>query len=362
MLEDGLLLPVADYFSGFKSGLRAAELLLLRPDFKGISMPCRNPMDKAIVRKFSKLSIVIAAGLTLAIGQVAFGAETLRLDEQGQWQKAADSNDQQYLLRVAEIKKLVDEGKPDKVKKAVRQLKKDFPGVAGKDFDSFMNGEVLLASGKVTKAMRQYDKFLDDYPSSTLRDAAIARQFEMAMEYLNGRKKTVLFFRVSAFDDGVKMMEKVSDRMGNADIAKRALVSVARAYEKRKQYNEAYLKWSEISLKWPTGEIARDALLAMAKNKYDSFNGPAFDASSLISARTYYENFRLRYPEEAKKLNIDEIFKRIDEQLAEKNLLIARYYERTGSTGPANMYYRMVTDKWPDTQAAQTARQKISQK
>jgi outer membrane protein assembly factor BamD len=306
--------------------------------------------------------IVVAAGLALPAGRVAFCAETLRLDEQGQWQKAADSNDEQYLLRVAQIKKLVDAGKPDKVKKAVKQLKKDFPGVAGEDFGSFMEAEVLLAGGKLTKAVKQYDKFLDDYPASTLKDAALNRQFELATEFLGGRKKTILIFRVSAFDDGVKMMEKISDRTGTADIAKRALLSVAHSYEKRKQYNEAYLKWSEISMRWPTGEIARDALLAMARNKYAAFNGPVYDGSSLISAKTYYENFRLRYPEEAKKLNVDDILTRINEQLAEKNLLIAKYYDRTGSAGPANMYYQLVVDKWPDTKAAETAREKISKK
>jgi outer membrane protein assembly factor BamD (BamD/ComL family) len=286
------------------------------------------------------------------------GAKTMRLDEQGQWKPAADSNDE-YLLRVAQIKKLVDAGQQGKVKKAARQLKKDFPDIAGKDFDSFMEAEVLLAAGKLTKAVKQYDKFLDDYPASPLRDAAIERQFEIANEFLNGRKKTVLIFRVSAFDDGVKIMEKISDRMGNTDIAKKALVTVAQSYEKRKQYNEAYLKWSEISLKWPTGGIARDALLAMARNKYAAFNGPLYDGSSLISAKTYYENFRLRYPEEAKKLNVDDILHRIDEQLAEKNLLIAKYYERTGSIGPANLYYQLVVDKWPDTRAAQVAKTKI---
>jgi outer membrane protein assembly factor BamD (BamD/ComL family) len=317
------------------------------------------------------LVILIAASLALPMGRVAFCAdtpraqplETLRLDEQGQLQKATDSNDEQYLLRVAEIKKLVDAGKPEQVKKAAEQLKKDFPGVVGKDFGSFMKGEVHLANGKLTKAVKQYDDFMDKYPTSPLKDAALNRQFEIATEFLAGRKKTVMMvFKVSAFDDGVKIMEKISDRTGTADIAKNALLSVARAYEKRKEWNEAYLKWSEISGRWPTGEIARDALLAMARTKYAAFRGPVYDGSSLISAKTYYENFKLRYPEEAQELKVDEILTHISEQLARKNLLIAQYYDRTGSSGPANMYYQMVVDNWPNTSAAQTAKEKLNQK
>lgn len=331
----------------------------------------KDMKEARVVRKLSILAILIAASLALPTGRVAFCAdtprarlpETLRLDEQGQLQNVADSNDVQYLLRVAEIKKLVDAGKPDKVKKAAEQLKTDFPGVAGKDFDSFMKAEVLLAGGKLTKAVRQYDDFLDKYPISPLKDAALNRQFEIATEFLAGRKKTVLMvFRVSAFDDGVKMMEKISDRTGTADIAKNALLTVARTYEKRKQWNEAYLKWSEISMRWPTGEIAKESLLAMARTKYAAFRGPVYDGSSLISAKTYYENFKLRYPEGAQELKVDEILTRISEQLAEKNLLIAKYYDRTGSAGPANMYYQLVVDTWPDTKAAQTAKEKINKK
>jgi outer membrane protein assembly factor BamD len=318
---------------------------------------------KAVMRKLSMLAILIATSLALPAGRVALCAETMRLNEQGQWQKVTDNNDERYLLRVAEIKKLVDAGNPGKVKKAAIQLKKDFPGVAGEDFDSFIEAEVLLAKGKLTKAVKQYDKFLDDYPASSLKDAALNRQFEVAAEFLAGRKKTILMvLRVSAFDDGVKVMEKISDRTGTAEIAKNALLTVAHSYEKRKQYNEAYLKWSEIATRWPTGEIARDALLSMARNKYAAYRGSAYDGSSLISAKTYYENFKLRYPEEAKKLQVDDILLRINEQLAEKNLRIAKYYDRTGSAGPANMYYQMVVDNWPNTKAAETAKEKISKK
>jgi outer membrane protein assembly factor BamD (BamD/ComL family) len=290
-------------------------------------------------------------------------AETWRLDDQGQWQQTAGSKDEEFLLRVAQVKKLVDMGQPQKVREAAKQLKTDFPDIAGADFNSFIEAEVLLAQGKLTKAIRQYDKFLDDYPASPLRDAALEREFAIASDYLAGRKKQVLLvLRLSGFDEGVKIMEKISDRTGIADIAKRALITVAQSYEKRHKYNEAYLKWSEVSSRWPTGQTGKDALLAMARTKYSSFRGPEYDGAGLISAKSYYENFRLRYPEDARQIQTDEILSRISEQMAEKQLGIAKYYERTGSIEPANMYYQMVVDNWPQSKAAETAKEKISKK
>ena len=313
--------------------------------------------------------IIIALGV-LALTAVSYlqtapvqAAETLRLGDGGQWQQTSGSKEEEFLLRVAGIKNLVDAGKPTKVRNAAKQLKADFPDIAGADFNSFIEAEVLLAKGKLTKAVRRYDKFLDDYPASPLRDAALERQFGIASDYLAGRKKEVLLvLRISGFEEGVKIMEKISDRAGIADIAKRAILTVAQSYEKRRQYNEAYLKWSEISSRWPAGQTGQDALLGMARTKYSAYRGPQYDGSSLISAKSYYENFRLRYPEEARQMKADEILSRIDEQLAEKQLIIAKYYERTGSTGPANMYYQMVVDNWPQSKAAQTAKQKLNQK
>jgi outer membrane protein assembly factor BamD (BamD/ComL family) len=287
--------------------------------------------------------------------------QTVRLDHQGQWQPADAGGQEQYLLRVAEMKKLVDAGKAGKVRGAIKQLKKDYPEIAGADFNSFAEGELLLAKGKIAKAIRQYNTFLDDYPVSPLRDAALQRQFDIASEYLAGRKKTILVFRVRAYDDGVKIMEKISDRTGSAEIAKKALLAVAHSYEKRKKYEEAYLTWSQISSRWPTGQTGKDALLGMAKNKYSTFRGPLYDASGLVSAKSYYENYKLRYPDDAQRLGINAILTKINEQSAEKNLLIADYYKRTGGAAPANMYYQMVVDTWPDTAAANTAKQNLTQ-
>lgn len=313
--------------------------------------------------------VIISGCLALSVACVCMqsgslqGAETLRLNGSGQWKDASGSKEEEFLLRVAEMKKLVDAGKPDKVRRAVEQLRADFPEIAGADFNSFTDAEMLLARGKLTKAVRQYEKFLDDYPTSSLRDAALEREFGIASDYLAGRRKRVLLvFNLRCYDEGVKIMDKISDRAGNTDIAQRASLAVVQHYEKHRKYEQAYLKWSEIQTRWPTGQLAKDALLGMARSKYATFRGPAYDGSGLISAKSYYESFRLRYPEEAQKLQVDDILLRISEQLAEKQLGIAKYYDRTGSAGPANMYYQSVVGDYPQSKAARTAKEKLNQK
>jgi outer membrane protein assembly factor BamD (BamD/ComL family) len=315
------------------------------------------------IRQIITVCAVCVTMASLPLRLSTLKAETFRLNESGNWSDTGNSEEEQFILRVAEMKKLVDAGKPNKVSIAIEQLKADFPDIAGADFDAFTEAEMLLAKGNLTKAVRQYEKFLDNYPASPLRDAALQREFGIASDFLAGRRKRMLLvLNLRRYDEGVKIMEKISDRAGSSDVAKRASIAVALSYENRRKYEEAYLKWSEIQTRWPAGQIAKDALLEMAKTKYATYRGPAYDATGLISAKSYYENFKLRYPQEAQQLHVDDTLSRISEQLAEKLLGIAEYYDRTQSKGPANMYYQMVIDDWPQSKAARTAREKLNQK
>jgi outer membrane protein assembly factor BamD (BamD/ComL family) len=309
--------------------------------------------------KVQFVMLIAAAGL-LAQPSAGLGAETWRLNEQGQWK--ATSAEDKYLLAVAEIKKLVNMGETSAVGQAIDKLKKDFPETAGPclDMDAFIKAEMLFCEGKFTRAVRSYDKFLEEFPTSELYEAAMDRQFAIATGFLGGQKKRVLgVFMMSRYAEGIKIMERISDQAGDAPIAKRAAVAVAQSYEKRGKFAEAYHKWSEISSRWPTGQIGKDALLSMARCKHAAYKGPKFDVSNLISAKSYYENFKLRYPEDAREIDADKILKQIDEQLAYKEFSTGEYYQKTGDKQSANLYYQMVVDNWPESTAAKMAKDKM---
>jgi outer membrane protein assembly factor BamD (BamD/ComL family) len=223
--------------------------------------------------------------------------------------------------------------------------------------DAFIKAEMLFCQGKFSKAVRSYDKFLDEYPGSALFDAALDRQFAIATAFLAGQKRPILkVFKIRGYAAGARIMERISDRTGDAIIAMKAAVAVAQSLEKRGKFTEAYEEWLDISSRWPTGQIGKDALLAMARCKHAAYRGPKYDVSNLNSAKSYYENFRLRYLKDAEKIDVDKILKQIDEQLAYKQFSIGEYYQKTGSKQSANLYYQVVVDDWPESKAAKMAK------
>ncbi len=297
----------------------------------------------------------------------ASAAQIQKLPNGTDRQSVAADPQQRFLQAVDELKELTRDGDAGDVKDALARIKDDFPQHAGPDLELFAMGELEFWNDRYAKAMVKYEKLMKDHPTSEFAAATMDREFEIATAYLAGRKKSVLgLFHIRGYAEGVEIMEKISDRTGLDEpnsIGLKAAIAVAEHYEAREKYIEAYLKWSEIASYWEMGPIGKKAILRMAEDNFAAYNKPPekrqplLDASKLTTAKTYYERFGLRYPEDAAKHDIPAKLKRIDEQMAYKQYTIGRYYQRTKRLEAANLYYDMVTENWPETEAARMAKE-----
>ena len=377
-------------------------------------------------------------------------ADTWHLGKDQDWQTVSKDK---FLLAVAETKKLVNTGQAKAAGQAFEKLKKDFPEIVGPDLDIFIKAEMLFCKGKFTQAVDDYEKLIDNYPESKLRDAALGRQFEIATAFLGGQQITTLgvfkvpgysegmkimdriskqapdtpvgaeatvamaqkyeekgqftralriyerllteqphsdfrdqvmnrqyaiataylggqkkeIFRIiklKGYAEGVRIMEKITDRAGlDSQMGLNASIAVAEHYERKKDFNSAYLKWWEISSQYQAGKTGRDALLNMARckhaayNKHPEYKRPLYDSSSLSIAKSCYERFKLLYPGDPEQKNVEIKLEEINEQLAYKQFSIGQYYHRTGNRKSANLYFNMVINDWPGTKAAEMAKE-----
>ncbi|MCE5339584.1 MAG: outer membrane protein assembly factor BamD [Planctomycetaceae bacterium] len=302
--------------------------------------------------------IVIA--LTILCVSVICIGETWRLGSNQQWQKSADSNESSFATIASDAKQFVSTGKAGKAKRAYADLKKNFPQVAGEDYDAYVKAELLYAKRRFPDAAKSYSDFLDMYPESSLRDAALEREFQIGAAFLNGQKRTVLkIFKVKAYDEGTEIMNQIADREGDAPISQRAITTLAQSNEKRGAYEEAYQAWSDASSRWPTGDLGRDSLLGMARSLEKDYRGPNFESKSLASSKSYYSQYIERYPESAQEMALTQKVSKLNIDLAEKELTVAKYYERTLSYGAADIYYQKIAEQWPGSNAAKIAESKV---
>lgn len=307
--------------------------------------------------------LTAVAAVSILIVSPAVFSDTWKLTEDGQLSSMEQRGE--FAKSVAEIKQLAEEGEVERFRQALSELKRKFPDVTGPEFDFYMEAEQLFCEGRFEKAFIAYERFLNRFGESELYQAALERQFAIGSAFLQGRKKRVLkFFKIRGYAEGARIMEKIADRSGDAPIAQKALKSIALSYERRKNFEQAYQQWSVISSRWPAGEIAKEALLGMARCKHAAYKGPRFDNSNLISAKGYYEKFKLIYSEDAKELDIDKRLELIEEQVAYKKFQIGQYYKRTGigqldpnQLNPAYIYYDAVLRDWPESTAAKMTKE-----
>jgi outer membrane protein assembly factor BamD (BamD/ComL family) len=287
-------------------------------------------------------------------------AETMRLNPRGQWQNLANDPQGQYILALSDVKQKLSSGGKGEALKALQKLRADFADLGGPDLDAYIEAETLYAKRNWTKATKKFQAFVKDWPESPFYTCANERLFSIGTAFLQGQKRRVLWVLwLPAFDEGVTIMRDISDRAGTGPMALRALTVLAETYERKKMYPEAYEVWSEAADKWPTGDIGEKALLRMAQCLHAAYNGPLYDASWLISAKAYYEDFRNRYPAKAQAINAEETIAVIIEQQAYKNYSVARYYDRTDHPLAATMYDQLVLNTWPDSRSARMTEQAL---
>ncbi len=326
-----------------------------------------------------RILLVLAVILAVSICPV-LGAETKPLKNALESISVSERNQSSYKLSVAEVEKLVDAGKCKAALKAFKRLKTDFPEIItpdSNDFDLLIEAEILLCKGKLAKAARQYGKLLDEIPSgSRFYLPALERQFEIATAFLAGAKKPVLrIFKIKGYAEGVRIMEDIGYRLALDDpygMGLKAELAVARSYQERKKYDEAFYRWAQIKDKHQNDELGKEALLAMAECRLAMYKGSDYDNSDLIgrplnpssfydSAKSCFEEFKLKYPQDVEKYDIEKKIKDLDEALASKQFKIGQYYQGTGNKLSANLYFQMVVYHWPETVTAKIAEQMLIQ-
>jgi outer membrane protein assembly factor BamD (BamD/ComL family) len=321
------------------------------------------------VRRWASfLGLVVSVAL---LGGSHAAAETWRLKDGARWESVATDPQERYLHAISALKELARAGDESEVKEALQQIKAEFPDRVGPDLDLFIHGELQYWRNRYGRALVKFEKMLKNYAASEFSAPALQREFDMAQDYLQGRKKTVLgIFKISGYAEGVEIMEKISDRAGLDEpngVGLRAALAVAEHFEAQEKYLEAYLKWSEIASYWETGPVGKTALYRMAENNLAAYDRhppqkrPHFDGSKLTTAKTYYQKFLALYPEDAREGEVPQKIQHIDEELAYKQLAIGQFYRGTGKHQAANLYFDMVVRNWPQTEAAAAARQALEE-
>lgn len=252
------------------------------------------------------------------------------------------------------------EDRPKQAKDRLKKWLKKYPASDLRAEAMVALGDAELALDNRMQAYRQYEKALDQFPGLEGEERIIRNEFAIGIAFLAGVKQKVWIFRFPAQEEGLDILEKVVLRAPGAALAEDAIKAKADYYYRNGEFALAETEYARLAQEFPRGRYPRLALLMSAQSALARFPGLAHDDSALWEARERFLSFRERYPEFAEQENIDAFIRRIDETLAQKHLMIGKWYDKQKHPESATIYYRAVVSRWPDSAAATEARSRLA--
>lgn len=235
---------------------------------------------------------------------------------------------------------------------------------SNRQHERYLEAELLLAecwfaAGDFHRAY-EHAEIVADRASGELYYQAIRREMDIARAYLSGRKRIVWgVLRLPAYDEAIEILDRVWERVPGTRLAEQALKLKADHYYEQGKVDLAQDEYANLASQFPAGRYHPFAMLRAAQAAELAFPGVRFDDSALTQAEERYRQYQVAYPEPARREGIELRLAGIRRQRAEKDLAVARWYERTRRLGAAEFYYRQILERYPDTPAATAAQTRL---
>ena len=276
---------------------------------------------------------------------------------------------------------------------------------------AFVDGQSLYSAGKYGRAAKKFAEAADRWPNSTLERQALHQE---ANSYFFDDKY------IDARETYVEMLEKYPNSPQVDSVVER-LWSIAKYWEKHDQQNHHWpvtpnltdetrpwfdtvgnsiKTYENIQLYDPTGPRADDAVMAMAgiyfrqgrygeadhyyqllrqqyprsefqfeahllglQTKLRKYQGPEYDGAPLEEAKVLAKQLQTQF---AGRLTDEERERLVQTQgevsraIVERSMQMAEHYENTGHYGAARIYYAEVLQKYPESQVAAAAKDRLA--
>ena len=223
----------------------------------------------------------------------------------------------------------------------------------------FLYGESYFVGRDYWKAAEQYQIVMEN-ASGELFYAAVRRTMDVARGFLAGQKRIVWkIFWLSAYDEGVTLLDRVYERVPGTSLGEDALKIKADYFFEKGQMQQAEDEYALLAREYPNGRFHRLALLQSAVSAQAAFAGVTHDDKPLLEATERYQQFQSVYPEYAERADVGARLAGIRETRGDKDIATAKWYEKSGHPAAAAYYYRVCIRDWPQTGAATQAADRL---
>ncbi len=238
----------------------------------------------------------------------------------------------------------------------------------------FMVGECHFFTDAYPSASTAYDRLLAKYPHSRHMDRVAARRFSIAQYWLElQRVRPVSYFGLNLTDssrpahdtcgNAVRLFDKLRLEDPTGKLADDATLAAGNARFASGDYNSAEMYYSDLRKTFPSSEHQFNAHMLGLKASLESYRGPAYDVTPLLTSEKLVITMRTQFPKEAEKEKeyLARAWGEIRMRKAERDYYLAYFYDNRGEYGAARLLYDELVANYDDTPYADRAKQRLTQ-
>lgn len=211
-------------------------------------------------------------------------------------------------------------------------------------------------------AFQNYQKTVDDYPYTKRLEEIIERQYNIANIFQNKEGAKLVDLELSlSLERAIEIYKKVVENNPFGKHADEALFKLAECYRRTFKYDEAIEAYDRIVTDYTESHLVAEAKYQLAYTKYEASLDPEYDQESTEEALKEFKTISQTTPVPQIAREADKVLKELKNKKAESILKVASFYERQKKYRSAIIYYKDVTGKFPGTEAAKSADERINE-
>jgi len=252
------------------------------------------------------------------------------------------------------------EGK--KYQDALREFKKlvkAYPKSGEAAESQYYVGVIEEELGNLYEAYLAYQKVIDKYPFSERIQEIIQREFNIADKFMAGAKRKAMGIVLPVENPGIEIYTKIVENSTYGPLAPKAEYKLGLVYKASARFYEAEDAFNKLITTYPESEWVEPAKFQLAACRAAVSQGSDYDQGSAEEAKQKFEEFVKEHPDAELSKEAEKNIGLIREKEAQSAYNIAVFYEKQKAWQSALIYYQEVIAKYPDSQWAKQAQERL---
>ena len=229
----------------------------------------------------------------------------------------------------------------------------------------FAQAKAYYHLGLYEHADKEFTAYMNDAAGSTHFFEAVEYKFHIAEAYRSGARKHLFDSHklpaiVPAEEDALRIYDEVITTLPHHEMAAHSLLQKGCLMADAEDFKPSVEALQQLIRRFPKQGLAADAFLEINRVYLMQCRAEGLDSNLLDLADVNLRRFQQAYPREPRLVEAEKYLTDMQTLFARDLWEVGNFYERTHKPTAAQIYYQRLIEKFPQSEPAALAREKLA--